>query len=262
MVSAALADFPVWLEGTLVVFGGLLAGSYGSLLSWRLPLGEPTAIARSRCPGCGRTLGPRDLVPILSWLIARGRCRCGEMQIPLRYPLIELTTAAAALSIWLVLGITWQAGLFFVWSFCLITLSVAALAGPPTRRGALPRIPLAVFAATGTAMAATPAAIAVALSGAAGAAVLAIWKRFLRPPHHPFMWPPWITAGLLGLGVFAVLGPLFGTLTAGLTALLCRFFSDDKRRLAAFWLMAAALCWVLGIVNLASESSHSLFLKL
>jgi leader peptidase (prepilin peptidase)/N-methyltransferase len=69
---------------------GAIVGSFLGLVSVRLPLGEPIALGRSRCPGCSRTLGPADLVPLLSYLLLRGRCRTCRAPISRRYPLIEL----------------------------------------------------------------------------------------------------------------------------------------------------------------------------
>ena len=81
---------------------GLIAGSFIGLVSLRLPRGEGVVAGRSRCSGCGRPLPPWCLVPLLSWMVARGRCRDCRARIPIRYPLIEagcgLIGAGAALS--------------------------------------------------------------------------------------------------------------------------------------------------------------------
>lgn len=69
---------------------GLIVGSFLGLISLRLPRGEDVVFGRSRCGGCGRTLKPWRMIPLLSWALSRGRCSdCGS-KIPLRYPLIEL----------------------------------------------------------------------------------------------------------------------------------------------------------------------------
>src|SRR5579859_2666883 len=65
-------------------------GSFLSVIVVRLPHGLPIAWDRSRCPHCHRTLAPRDLVPLLSWLITLGRCRYCARQISLLYPGLEL----------------------------------------------------------------------------------------------------------------------------------------------------------------------------
>ena len=62
----------------LVVVLGPAMGSAAALLADRLPRGEPVGLTRSRCRSCGRVLGARELVPVLSWLWQRGRCAgCG-----------------------------------------------------------------------------------------------------------------------------------------------------------------------------------------
>jgi leader peptidase (prepilin peptidase)/N-methyltransferase len=73
---------------------GLLIGSFLNVVAWRLPRGESLVKPRSKCPGCSAQLKPYDNVPVLSWLLLRGRCRgCGE-RISARYPVVEAVTAA------------------------------------------------------------------------------------------------------------------------------------------------------------------------
>jgi leader peptidase (prepilin peptidase)/N-methyltransferase len=74
---------------------GLMIGSFLNVVVHRVPRGESIVRPRSRCPGCETEIAARDNVPVLSWLVLRGRCRgCGE-RIPARYPLVELVTGAA-----------------------------------------------------------------------------------------------------------------------------------------------------------------------
>src|SRR4051794_4827816 len=73
---------------------GLLIGSFLNVVIWRVPRGESVVRPPSHCPGCDAPIAPRDNVPVVSWLLLRGRCRhCGE-PIAWRYPFIELLTAA------------------------------------------------------------------------------------------------------------------------------------------------------------------------
>jgi leader peptidase (prepilin peptidase)/N-methyltransferase len=81
---------------------GLIVGSFLGLVSLRLPRGEGVVGGRSRCDGCGVPLAPWRLIPVASFLISRGRCADCGVDIPRRYPLIEL--AAAALGVWAALG--------------------------------------------------------------------------------------------------------------------------------------------------------------
>lgn len=94
------------LIGAVAVLG-LLIGSFLNVVIHRVPLGESVVHPRSRCPGCGTELAARDNVPVLSWLVLRGRCRtCGE-PISARYPLVELLTAALFVAVTVWLGASW-----------------------------------------------------------------------------------------------------------------------------------------------------------
>lgn len=75
--------------------GGAVTGSFLSVVAHRVPRGESIVGPRSRCASCGAQIAAYDNIPILSWLLLRGRCRhCGE-RISARYPLIELGTGLA-----------------------------------------------------------------------------------------------------------------------------------------------------------------------
>jgi leader peptidase (prepilin peptidase)/N-methyltransferase len=86
------------VDATLVAFSvvlGALIGSFTNVLAWRIPRGESIAFPPSHCPNCDHRLGVLDLVPVLSWIALRGRCRyCGNPISP-RYPLVELLSAVA-----------------------------------------------------------------------------------------------------------------------------------------------------------------------
>jgi prepilin signal peptidase PulO-like enzyme (type II secretory pathway) len=80
----------------LVFFGfGLVFGSFFGVLADRLPQGKSPLVGRSRCDSCGHELGPLDLIPVLSYIATRGRCRYCGARVALFYPAIELTTGAA-----------------------------------------------------------------------------------------------------------------------------------------------------------------------
>jgi leader peptidase (prepilin peptidase) / N-methyltransferase len=70
--------------------GGLAIGSFATAAAHRLPRGLPIGASRSACPACSAPISARDNVPVLSWLILRGRARCCGAQISPRYPLTEL----------------------------------------------------------------------------------------------------------------------------------------------------------------------------
>lgn len=85
----------------LIVLLGLIAGSFLNVVIYRLPLGESVVWPGSRCTGCGHSLGVGDLVPVLSWLWLKGRCRYCGGKISGRYPVIEMVTAVAFLLVYL-----------------------------------------------------------------------------------------------------------------------------------------------------------------
>ena len=74
---------------------GLLVGSFLNVVIARVPAGESVVTPGSRCPRCGAPIAARDNVPVLSWLLLRGRARCCGARISWRYPAVELLTAAA-----------------------------------------------------------------------------------------------------------------------------------------------------------------------
>jgi leader peptidase (prepilin peptidase)/N-methyltransferase len=71
------------------VLFGLVVGSFANVLIHRLPRGESITFPPSRCPACGARILARDNVPVLGWLLLRGRCRACKASISPRYPLVE-----------------------------------------------------------------------------------------------------------------------------------------------------------------------------
>lgn len=81
---------------------GLLIGSFLNVCVYRLPLGKKVSDGRSHCPSCDHVLIPADLVPVLSYLLLKRRCRYCKRPVSGRYAVIELATAAAFAAIaWL-----------------------------------------------------------------------------------------------------------------------------------------------------------------
>lgn len=75
---------------------GLAVGSFLTTLVLRLPRRQPIVLARSACPQCGHRLRPVELIPVLSWLIQRRRCRACGVRISAFYPVMELAAAFVA----------------------------------------------------------------------------------------------------------------------------------------------------------------------
>src|SRR5271166_4583961 len=73
---------------------GAIAGSFLNVVTYRLPRRESLVAPASHCPKCGTPVKPYDNIPILSWLLLRGRCRTCSEPISPRYPLVEALTGA------------------------------------------------------------------------------------------------------------------------------------------------------------------------
>ncbi len=107
----------------VVFLFGLIFGSFATLVSHRLIAGGRMIIARSQCPSCATALGPRDLIPLLSWLLSHGRCRhCGK-GIHWRYPLIECITGMVFVLVFWRAGPSAEGMVLALFAVCLIILA-------------------------------------------------------------------------------------------------------------------------------------------
>lgn len=106
---------------------GAVFGSFLNCAAWRIAHGESFLRGHSRCPKCGHALGARDLVPVLSWLFQKGRCRyCGD-KISIRYPLTELFFAMLTLLCLLRFDLTVLCLRNWIFLCCLFCLSLVDL---------------------------------------------------------------------------------------------------------------------------------------
>ncbi|MSP13119.1 MAG: prepilin peptidase [Chloroflexi bacterium] len=96
------------LYSWLSVITGLFVGSFLNVVADRLPAGESILRPPSHCPNCQRQLTPWELIPVLSWLALRGRCRTCYAAIPWRVPLVELATGILFGLVWLRFGWSWN----------------------------------------------------------------------------------------------------------------------------------------------------------
>lgn len=105
----------------LALLLGLIVGSFLNVVIHRLPRGESLASPPSRCPSCEQRVSPRDNVPVVSWLVLRGRCRHCGVAISRRYPLVEALTGLLYLAVVLAL---WDDGRDVALGIALVTLLV------------------------------------------------------------------------------------------------------------------------------------------
>jgi leader peptidase (prepilin peptidase) / N-methyltransferase len=122
------------MEQLLALLVGPFVGSFLGVVVERLPVGRPIALGRSSCDCCGEALGGRDLVPVVSWLARRGRCRCGAIRLDPFYPGIELAALAVALSAVMVLS-GW-----LLWASLALGWTLLALAAIDLRHFVLPDV--------------------------------------------------------------------------------------------------------------------------
>jgi leader peptidase (prepilin peptidase) / N-methyltransferase len=81
---------------------GAVVGSFLNVVAYRLPRRESLLYPPSHCPSCGTAIKPYDNIPVLGWLLLRGRCRGCADRISTRYPIVEAMTAVLAVSVVLV----------------------------------------------------------------------------------------------------------------------------------------------------------------
>ena len=122
-VTAILEAFPV---ATAALFG-LAVGSFLNVCSIRWPQDHSVVRPRSRCPRCDRLIAWYDNVPVLSWLVLRGRCRGCAEPISVQYPLVELATGLVWAGLVAYHGVSWEAlrGALFLTVLFGISLSDA-----------------------------------------------------------------------------------------------------------------------------------------
>jgi leader peptidase (prepilin peptidase)/N-methyltransferase len=110
----------------IALFGGLIIGSFVTVVGYRVPRGESIVGPRSRCTTCGAQIAAYDNIPVFSWVVLRGRSRCCGDPISARYPLTELTLGVLYL---VTVAVLWgdavevALGLVFVTTLLAVTLT-------------------------------------------------------------------------------------------------------------------------------------------
>ncbi len=94
---------------------GLILGSFNNSVIYRLPLLQSLIAPSSHCPFCSHTLRVKELIPVASYIIQKGRCSHCNHDIPIRYIMVELLTCAGFVIIYSVVGFGWNllSGLIF-----------------------------------------------------------------------------------------------------------------------------------------------------
>jgi leader peptidase (prepilin peptidase) / N-methyltransferase len=106
---------------------GLALGSFLNVVAARVPLHRSVVWPGSACMSCGAEIAWYDNVPLLSWVLLRGRCRaCGD-RIPIRYPLVELATALLLAGCVLRFGVSWRAAVAALFCAALVAITATDL---------------------------------------------------------------------------------------------------------------------------------------
>jgi leader peptidase (prepilin peptidase) / N-methyltransferase len=90
---------PLAISALFVGALGAAVGSFLNVVAYRLPRRQSLVRPRSSCPGCGSAIKPYDNLPVIGWLLLRGRCRSCRTRISSRYPVVEATTAVLAAAV-------------------------------------------------------------------------------------------------------------------------------------------------------------------
>lgn len=106
----------------LFVFGALL-GSFANVIIYRWPKNESIILPRSRCPSCQKFIRFYDNIPILSWILLKGKCRDCGAKISFRYPLVELVMGLVFVIIHHQVGVSWSLLEYLIMAFGLVTAS-------------------------------------------------------------------------------------------------------------------------------------------
>ncbi len=97
--NVTLADFPLWFVRGFAFLFGLLWGSFLNVVIYRVPRGMSVSHPPSHCTTCKKPVRPWQNVPVLSWVLLRGRSSCCREKISIRYPMVELIGGVLSLGI-------------------------------------------------------------------------------------------------------------------------------------------------------------------
>jgi leader peptidase (prepilin peptidase) / N-methyltransferase len=211
---ALTASIVTWGAATaFAAVTGLVVGSFLNVVVYRVPRGLSVVEPRSFCPHCATPVRPIDNVPVLSWVALRGRCHHCRGPISIRYPLVELATAAVFAAVALGLGPHWA-----VPGFCVLAATLVALVAVE-RDGLNPPLSVAVIGTTiadvflvaaGAADRRWTHVVGLAVGGVVATALVIVVHRYRAQADNPF---PWTAAAPVLLPVGAALGwlgPAYG----------------------------------------------------
>ena len=111
------------VNGVLIFILGLIVGSFSNVCIYRIPRNESIIYPASHCPKCRSKIKPVDNIPLLSYILLKGRCRNCKSKISIQYPIVELITGLIYLIIYLTYGLGVQTLIYIILSSALMIIA-------------------------------------------------------------------------------------------------------------------------------------------
>ncbi len=119
-----LDNIQIVIWTVIITLYGIMIGSFLNVVIYRVPKHESIVVSRSHCMNCGKQIKWYDLVPVVSFLILRGKCRYCKTKLSLQYPLVEFTNGLGYAIIVIVKGVNVESILYCLCMSALLALSV------------------------------------------------------------------------------------------------------------------------------------------
>ena len=111
------------IEIILIFILGMIVGSFSNVCIYRIPRNESIIYPASHCPKCRSNISLKDNIPLISYILLKGRCRNCKSKISIRYPVVELLTGLIYLIIYLIYGLSIQSLIYIILSSALIIIA-------------------------------------------------------------------------------------------------------------------------------------------
>jgi len=111
------------VNDVLIFILGLIVGSFSNVCIYRIPRNESIIYPASHCPKCRSNISPKDNIPLLSYILLKGRCRNCKSKISIQYPIVELLTGLIYLIVYLTYGLSVQTLIYIILSSALIIIA-------------------------------------------------------------------------------------------------------------------------------------------
>ncbi len=111
------------IENIIIFILGLIVGSFSNVCIYRIPKNESIIFPASHCSKCHTTIRATDNIPLISYILLKGRCRNCKSKISIQYPIVELLTGLIYLIVYLIYGLSIQSLIYIIFSSALIIIA-------------------------------------------------------------------------------------------------------------------------------------------